>query len=139
MGVPEYATLGRRIETRDGARATVRYVGSVDGQDGEWVGVEWDDPARGKHDGSHDGKRYFECKETGLEPGALPASFVRAHKIRPSVTFAAAIRAKYLDGKGEIAKVPKTRAPPPAPTPTPATARRTCRARTGRRSRSSCA
>ena len=109
MGVPEYATLGRRIETRDGARATVRYVGSVDGQDGEWVGVEWDDPARGKHDGSHDGKRYFECKETGLEPGALPASFVRAHKIRPSVTFAAAIRAKYLDGKGEIAKVPKTR------------------------------
>ena len=109
MGVPEYASLGRRIETRDGARATVRYVGSVDGQDGEWVGVEWDDPARGKHDGSHDGKRYFECKETGLEPGALPASFVRAHKIRPSVTFAAAIRAKYLDGKGEIAKVPKTR------------------------------
>ena len=42
MGVPEYASLGRRIETRDGARATVRYVGSVDGQDGEWVGVEWD-------------------------------------------------------------------------------------------------
>ena len=108
MGVPEYASLGRRIETRDGARATVRYVGSVDGQDGEWVGVEWDDPARGKHDGSHDGKRYFECAATGLEPGALPASFVRAHKIRPSVTFAAAIRAKYLDGKGEIAKVPKT-------------------------------
>ena len=101
-------SLGRRIETRDGARATVRYVGSVDGQDGEWVGVEWDDPARGKHDGSHDGKRYFECAATGLEPGALPASFVRAHKIRPSVTFAAAIRAKYLDGKGEIAKVPKT-------------------------------
>ena len=108
MGVPEYASLGRRIETRDGARATVRYVGSVDGQDGEWVGVEWDDPARGKHDGSHDGKRYFECAATGLEPDALPASFVRAHKIRPSVTFAAAIRAKYLDGKGEIAKEPKT-------------------------------
>jgi hypothetical protein len=109
MGVPEYASLGRRIETRDGARATVRYVGSVDGQDGEWVGVEWDDPSRGKHDGSHDGKRYFECAATDLEPGALPASFVRAHKIRPSVTFAAAIRAKYLDGKGAIAKVPKTR------------------------------
>ena len=109
MGVPEYASLGRRIETRDGARATVRYVGSVDGQEGEWVGVEWDDPSRGKHDGSHDGKRYFECAATDLEPGALPASFVRAHKIRPSVTFAAAIRAKYLDGKGAIAKVPRTR------------------------------
>lgn len=101
MGVPSYASLGRRIETHDGARATVRYVGGVDGQDGEWVGVEWDDPGRGKHDGAHDGKRYFEC--SGAEPGTKPASFLRVHKIKPSVTFATAIRAKYLDGKGAVA------------------------------------
>ena len=26
---------------------------------GDWLGVEWDDPSRGKHDGSHNGQRYF--------------------------------------------------------------------------------
>ena len=42
-------------------RATVRYVGPVNGQVGEWVGLEWDDPTRGKHDGSTGGKQYFVC------------------------------------------------------------------------------
>ena len=99
MVVPEYANkVGCRIETNDGARAVVRYVGAVEGTEGEWIGVEWDDPTRGKHDGSHGGKRYFECVASS-EGGATPGSFVRAHKIRPSVTFRQAIEAKYLDGK----------------------------------------
>ncbi len=29
---------------------------------GLWLGVEWDDPERGKHDGSHEGVRYFTCR-----------------------------------------------------------------------------
>ena len=53
MVVPDYAQVGCRLETTDGARAVVRYTGAVAGQEGEWVGVEWDDPTRGKHDGSH--------------------------------------------------------------------------------------
>ena len=40
---------------------TVRFVGKVDGTNGAWLGVEWDDPRRGKHDGVKDGKRYFTC------------------------------------------------------------------------------
>ena len=51
-------TVGERIQVKDDF-ATVRFVGLVDGSKGEWLGVEWDDPARGKHDGSHNGKRYF--------------------------------------------------------------------------------
>ncbi len=52
--------VGARLQIgRD--RATVRYVGPVDGQVGQWVGLEWDDPARGKHDGSTGGKQYFVC------------------------------------------------------------------------------
>jgi len=32
--------------------------------------VEWDDPTRGKHDGSHAGVRYFTCVTTdGATPG----------------------------------------------------------------------
>ena len=39
-------------------RGTVRYVGEVAGTKGEWIGVEWDDEGRGRHDGTHDGKRF---------------------------------------------------------------------------------
>jgi hypothetical protein len=102
MVVPPYAEVGCRIETTDGARAVVRYVGPVEAQDGIWIGVEWDDPTRGKHDGSHGGKRYFECTASS-EDGATPGSFVRPHKIRPSVTFREAIATKYLDGKLPVA------------------------------------
>ena len=42
-------------------RATVRYVGPVDSQVGDWVGLEWDDPSRGKHDGTTGGRQYFVC------------------------------------------------------------------------------
>lgn len=31
---------------------------------GIWVGVEWDDPTRGKHDGTKEGVRYFTCRYT---------------------------------------------------------------------------
>ena len=99
MVVPSYAAVGCRVETTDGARATVRYVGEVEGTDGIWVGVEYDDRTRGKHDGSHDGKRYCDCIARAGEDDATPGSFVRAHKIRPSVTFAEALKTKYLDGK----------------------------------------
>ena len=40
---------------------TVRYIGPVSGTSGLWLGVEWDDPARGKHNGSKDGVQYFHC------------------------------------------------------------------------------
>ena len=49
-------------------RATVRYIGRVSGQSGEWVGLEWDNELRGKHDGSVKGQRYFECKYAGMWP-----------------------------------------------------------------------
>ena len=52
---------GKRI-SYDGALCTVRYVGDVAGTNGIWLGVEWDDAARGKHNGSHRGTRYFTCR-----------------------------------------------------------------------------
>lgn len=53
-------TVGTRI-SHSGSLGTVRYVGSVDGTQGIWLGVEWDDLKRGKHDGVKDGRRYFSC------------------------------------------------------------------------------
>lgn len=45
----------------DGALCTVRYIGDVQGTKGQWLGVEWDDPTRGKHSGEHQGVKYFKC------------------------------------------------------------------------------
>ena len=53
--------LGRRLSF-SGTLCTVRYVGPVEGTKGDWLGVEWDEPSRGKHDGSHEDVRYFECR-----------------------------------------------------------------------------
>ena len=53
--------LGQRLSF-EGARCTVRYHGPVNNTKGDWIGVEWDDPLRGKHNGSHEGKDYFKCK-----------------------------------------------------------------------------
>ena len=60
----------------DKCKATVRYVGPVDNQQGIWVGLEWDDIARGKHDGVVGGRRYFNCKHS-----APKGSFVREAKL----------------------------------------------------------
>jgi dynactin complex subunit len=55
--------LGQRICFKGDHRCTVRYEGSVEGTDkGKvWLGVEWDDPKRGKHNGEYGGRRYFYC------------------------------------------------------------------------------
>lgn len=52
--------LGQR-RSFDGNLCTIRYVGEVAGTSGEWLGVEWDDPTRGKHSGEHKDVRYFTC------------------------------------------------------------------------------
>jgi tubulin-specific chaperone E len=52
---------GKRLSF-DGHLCTARYVGPVNGTKGDWLGVEWDETWRGKHDGRRDGTRYFECE-----------------------------------------------------------------------------
>ena len=88
-------TNDRRVETLDGHRGFCRYVGPVCGQTGTWVGIEWDDSNRGKHDGKHDGERYFECKRKGKEEETKRASFVRVQKVAPGTDFVSAAKEKY--------------------------------------------
>ncbi|KAJ8246138.1 hypothetical protein GJAV_G00264040 [Gymnothorax javanicus] len=79
---------GRRVVC-DGERGTVRYVGTVPPTTGLWLGVEWDNPERGKHDGCHESTRYFTCRHpTG-------GSFVRPKKVNFGVDFLTAMRAQY--------------------------------------------
>jgi len=53
--------VGQRLSF-GGDLCTVRFIGIVQSTKGAWLGVEWDDPSRGKHDGSVKGLKYFQCK-----------------------------------------------------------------------------
>lgn len=75
-----------------GALCTVRWQGLLPGLKGEWLGVEWDDPTRGKHDGQHERIRLFEC----LSSSPTAASFVRSsRRPDPERTVLEAIKSKY--------------------------------------------
>ena len=89
--------VGQRVQTADGDgfRGTVRYLGSVAGQKGEWVGVEWDDVSRGKHDGNTGGHKYFECHVAGS------GTFVRNHKIQGGPTLLEALKIQYQADGGQ--------------------------------------
>ncbi|KAK2466834.1 hypothetical protein APHAL10511_001092 [Amanita phalloides] len=83
--------LGTRIDYT-GHHGTIRYVGCVANSSTPWLGVEWDDPTRGKHDGLKDRKRYFQC----LVPGA--GSFIRpSPKISFGTSFLDALSSKYIE------------------------------------------
>lgn len=84
----ETVEIGARIES-DGHYATVRFVGYVPPTSGIWIGVEWDDPSRGKHDGCYEGVRYFSTEH----PTA--GSFLRLKKCNRGVPFMTALVEKY--------------------------------------------
>lgn len=75
---------------------TVRYCGPVAGKEGSWLGIEWDDPLRGKHDGRHEATRYFTCSQPGrvasfIRPPAGPSE----NLFLGGVTFLDAVEARY--------------------------------------------
>ena len=91
--------VGQRVKDGVELRGTVRYVGPVVTSKKDpaaiWVGVEWDDGTRGKHDGSvvddatGERVRYFRC-------GATAGSFVKPSKVDGGGGLVAALRAKYV-------------------------------------------
>ncbi|KAF8823821.1 hypothetical protein HHX47_DHR9000491 [Lentinula edodes] len=66
---------------------TVKFIGEVENNTGVWLGIEWDNPDRGKHDGVKDGKRV---------PNA--GSFIRpSAQVICGVSFLQALKAKYVE------------------------------------------
>ncbi|KAF2131616.1 tubulin-specific chaperone-like protein E [Dothidotthia symphoricarpi CBS 119687] len=82
---------GKRLSF-DNQLCTVRYHGQVQGTKGEWLGVEWDDPTRGKHSGEHQDIKYFKCFSSHSTAG----SFIRPTR-KPDTprSFVEALKAKY--------------------------------------------
>ncbi len=74
------------------SKGTIRYIGPVAPSTGLWLGIEWDDPTRGKHSGtSADGTRYFDVRIPGS------GSFVRptSTKLSSGCCFVEALRNRY--------------------------------------------
>ncbi|RMY69349.1 hypothetical protein D0863_06501 [Hortaea werneckii] len=83
--------VGQRLSLK-GQLCTVRYNGPVADKQGEWLGVEWDDTTRGKHNGTHQGKCYFTCRSVSPTAG----SFLRPNQQwdKPR-SFLGALKEKY--------------------------------------------
>ncbi|XP_076442503.1 tubulin-specific chaperone E-like [Babylonia areolata] len=80
--------IGDRIASA-GDFGTVKFIGCVPPTKGTWLGVEWDDSSRGKHDGSHEGVRYFETNHP------TSGSFVRPKKVDLGQDCLLAIQGRY--------------------------------------------
>ena len=87
-------TIGARVQVGD-CKATVKYVGEVQDQTGNWIGLEWDDPARGKNDGSTGGSRYFSCRQDGA------GSFMRYEKFASQAVLGRDILSSLQDRYGD--------------------------------------
>lgn len=87
--------LNQRLSI-DGNNCTVRYVGSeVPVWPGEEaIGVEWDDPARGKNDGSVNGAQLFECSQPGAGSFLKSASLAKK-QVRYGTSFVEAVIERY--------------------------------------------
>ncbi|KAK9454468.1 hypothetical protein V1511DRAFT_502092 [Dipodascopsis uninucleata] len=79
---------------------TVRFLGELPAWPGETaVGIEWDDPSRGKHSGSLNGIKYFECRVPGS------GSFIKASRKKDLPReFVEALRNKYTSEADELEK-----------------------------------
>ena len=79
----------RIIDPQNNARGTIKYIGSVENTKGSWLGIDWDNPERGKHNGSHQGRNYF------VTHTETSGSFVRETKISKGQTFQEAVQDRY--------------------------------------------
>ena len=71
-----------RIRSSDNYRGIVKWSGRlVDsrGIEDDWLGIEWEDPKRGKHNGEYKGQKLFDV----TVPNS--GSFVRASTVQKCV------------------------------------------------------
>lgn len=80
--------IDSRIEC-DGHQGTLKYVGPVGDTKGQWLGIDWDDPTRGKHNGTYEGVEYFKARHP------TSGSFIRPGKARFGISCPQAIKMRY--------------------------------------------
>lgn len=81
-----------------GQRGTIRYVGTLDGRgDQTWLGIEWDEVGRGRHDGTVDGRQYFTTRKEGA------GTFLKVEKLeRRGVYLMQGVWRRYVEEAGDM-------------------------------------
>jgi hypothetical protein len=82
--------VGTRIRVK-GDLGTIRYVGTLQNREGTWIGIEWDNPEKGKHSGEADGIKYFQSKLPGH------ATFMKQNLFLDNLTNGVSISEAVLD------------------------------------------
>ncbi|XP_044755884.1 tubulin-specific chaperone E [Coccinella septempunctata] len=80
--------VGSRIDC-SGHIGTIKYMGCLEGYSSTWLGIDWDDPKRGKHNGHHNGKQYFEASFQ------TSGTFVRPEKVELGQSIISSIMKRY--------------------------------------------
>jgi len=91
---------------RGGRPATIMFIGKVpEIAPGFWIGVEYEIPD-GKHDGSIDGKVYFQCRKNHgcfLRPSHIrPAGAIQATEADATTTQDAAVKVRLQEDKPKL-------------------------------------
>lgn len=88
--------IGQRIESEN-RKGTIKYVGPLkhvkkeledEEKDNIWIGVEWDEKEKGKHNGTVEGFCYFQTQDTR-------GSLLRPEKLNLGISFLQALNQKY--------------------------------------------
>uniref|UniRef100_A0A5S6QYR0 Tubulin-specific chaperone E n=1 Tax=Trichuris muris TaxID=70415 RepID=A0A5S6QYR0_TRIMR len=86
--------VGCRVRYLD-ARGTVKFHGYIEGVDGRWIGIDWDEDDRGKHDGSHRSVQYFKAR------GPRSGSFMRPASVQYGCSLFDAIESRDWEAAGD--------------------------------------
>ncbi|XP_011503060.1 PREDICTED: tubulin-specific chaperone E [Ceratosolen solmsi marchali] len=89
---------GCRIEC-EGHIGTVKYFGTVGTTNGQWLGIDWDDSSRGKHNGTYEGIKYYETWHP------TSGSFIRPIKANFGISCSEAIKIRYGFVDDELAGI----------------------------------
>lgn len=83
--------IDRKIEIKNNI-GSIRYIGPLlHKEDSDiWIGIEWDDTSRGKHNGSVDNIQYFTCKGN-LNSGSL----IKLNKVNIGISLVESAKFKY--------------------------------------------
>lgn len=87
-------SIGMKVISIDNI-GIIRYIGELEGYSGQWLGIDWYNEDRGKHNGTVNGRTYFTARSN------TSGSFVRPQKVSIGVSVAEALRRKYGETTGE--------------------------------------
>ncbi|KAK9876763.1 hypothetical protein WA026_015004 [Henosepilachna vigintioctopunctata] len=93
---PTNIRIGDRVECL-GHIGTVKYIGPVETHSSNWLGIDWDDQFRGKHNGTINGVQYFESRFP------KSGSFVRPEKVELGHSVVKSIIDRYGQNENETA------------------------------------